>query len=361
MRLDDVGLAGFRSGRLDDVRVDGSLRQPFHVGEFRRFLVEHLDEHASNDLALLFGIGFAGERPQESLLRIHADHAHAHVFGERGHDLIAFAETQQPVIDEHADELVAQGAVEQRGEHGGIDTPRQAQQYFVGADFRADPGDAVLDDIAGGPGRRAAGDLTHETSEDFRPLQRVCDFGMELHAVEPARLVRDGSQRRVVACGDGSESRRQRNHVIAMAHPHIEHAPTRRISIVFEAVEQSRRRGRADLRGTEFSARRGLDATAQLRRHGLHAITDPEHGHAHLEYHRGCRGATRVVHRLGSAGQDHRRGCETRDLCRVDVAAVDFRVNADFAHAARDQLCVLRAEIQDQNAIGVNIGHQPIR
>jgi hypothetical protein len=32
-----------------------------------------------------------------------------------------------------------------------------------------------------------------------------------------------------------------------------------------------------------------------------------------------------------------------------NVAGMDFAVNARFAHPARDQLCVLSAEIEDEN------------
>jgi hypothetical protein len=35
---------------------------------------------------------------------------------------------------------------------------------------------------------------------------------------------------------------------------------------------------------------------------------------------------------------------------------MDLAVHADLAHAARDQLGVLGAEIEDQDAIGMNVG-----
>jgi sirohydrochlorin ferrochelatase len=60
------------------------------------------------------------QRIQEALLRI-TDHSHAEVLRENPHDLIAFVEARQPVIDEHADELVADGLVQQRGNHRRID------------------------------------------------------------------------------------------------------------------------------------------------------------------------------------------------------------------------------------------------
>ncbi len=44
-----------------------------------------------------------------------------------------------------------------------------------------------------------------------------------------------------------------------------------------------------------------------------------------------------------------------------DIAGVDLAVHAEFADAAGDQLRVLGAEIEDENSVRVNVGHQPIR
>ena len=83
----------------------------------------------------------------------------------------------------------------------------------------------VFDDVADAPSGFAAADLAHEALEDLRALQRVRDFGMELHAVE-ARA----THRTIAASGalaltrDGDETRRQRLDAVAVAHPHIEHA-----------------------------------------------------------------------------------------------------------------------------------------
>ncbi len=40
---------------------------------------------------------------------------------------------------------------------------------------------------------------------------------------------------------------------------------------------------------------------------------------------------------------------------------VDFRIHADFADAARNQLRVLSAKIENQDSVRMNIRHQPIR
>jgi hypothetical protein len=54
-------------------------------------------------------------------------------------------------------------------------------------------------------------------------------------------------------------------------------------------------------------------------------------------------------------------GVEARNFRCIDIASVNLRIHAEFAHATRDQLRVLRAEIEDQNPVRMNVGHQPIR
>ena len=91
--------------------------------------------------------------------------------------------------------------------------------------------------------------------------------------------------------------------------------------------------------------------------HGLHAVADAQHRHALLERRlRGPRG-------LGggdgfrAAGEDDALGVELGDVFGGGVEGADFAVDADFAYAAGDQLGVLGAEVEDQDALGVNVLH----
>ncbi len=102
---------------------------------------------------------------------------------------VAFVQAQQAVIDEHADELVADGLVQQRGDHGGIHTAREPEQHLALAHLRAHAVDGVVDDVAGVPARIALADLAQEALVDARALLRVRDFGMELQRVVAAALV----------------------------------------------------------------------------------------------------------------------------------------------------------------------------
>ena len=91
---------------------------------------------------------------------------HAHVLRERLHHLVAFAEAQQAVIDEHAGQLLADRTMQQRADDGRIDAAGQTEQHLVAPDLLAHARDRVRDDVAGLPARLAAADLAHEALED---------------------------------------------------------------------------------------------------------------------------------------------------------------------------------------------------
>ena len=66
----------------------------------------------------------------------------------------------------------------------------------VGAELRHGP-------IAG-----TARDATHEVGDERGAVRRMHHLGMELDAIETARIVGDGRERRAVRHGDGAEARR---------------------------------------------------------------------------------------------------------------------------------------------------------
>ncbi|KAG1434458.1 hypothetical protein G6F56_014305 [Rhizopus delemar] len=101
----------------------------------------------------------------------------------------------------------------------------------------------------------------------------------------------------------------------------------------------------------------GFGGTAQLRGQGLHAVADAEDRQATVAHFlRRGRGA-RQRGRLRATGQDEALGAERRDLGRVVVPRPDFAVDAQLADAAGNQLRVLRAEIEDQDLVVMDVGH----
>ena len=178
---------------------------------------------------------------------------------------------------------VSNGALEERRDNGRIDAAREREQHLVATDFAAHPLDAVVDDRAGSPARRAAADLVHEPAQDACALSGVGDFGVELDAVEAALLVGDARNRRTVGRCDEAESGRRRAHPIPVAHPHVEQSVALGIHLVLDAREQPRVSACADLRIAELPVIGRLDLPPELRRHALHAVADTEYRNPQFE------------------------------------------------------------------------------
>ena len=116
---------------LDDVGVERALDEELHrlvgVGhDHPRLLLEDPDELAADRLALGLRVGDAGQRVEEALARVGDPQLHAGRGDEVLLDLLGLALAQQPVVDEHAGELVADGPLDERSGHGRVDAAGQA-------------------------------------------------------------------------------------------------------------------------------------------------------------------------------------------------------------------------------------------
>ena len=167
MRLDQVRLAGRGARGLDHVGIDRALREPAHVFELRGLALEHLDEHAADDLALLLRVRDAVEGGEELRFRVDSDHVRAEVLPEHGHHVVALVEAQEARVDEHADELVADRRVQQRRDDRRVDAAREPEQHAILADLRAHVVEVLGDDVLRSPARLAAADLEHEAADDL--------------------------------------------------------------------------------------------------------------------------------------------------------------------------------------------------
>src|SRR6185295_11864578 len=90
---------------------------------------------------------------------------------------------------------------------------------------------------------------------------------------------------------------------------------------------------------------------AELVRHRLHAVADAEHGNSELEHRLRRMRLHVVIRREVAAGKDHAFGTELAHESTVDVPRMDLAINLRLAHAARDQLRVLRPEVEDQDPV----------
>ena len=266
---------------------------------------------------------------------------------------------QQTVVDEHAGELVTDGLVQQRRHDRRIDTAGEPEQHVTLAHLRAHARDGVVDDAAGVPVGGAAADVVQEACIEPRALLGVGDLGMELQRVEAPRFVGHAADGQVGGRGDDLEPGRELGDAIAVAHPDIEQAVAFGVHAVFDALQQSGVTAGADLCIAELVHRARLDATAQLRGHGLHAVADAEHRHTQRPDGLGCGGRALLRDGLGAAREDDALRIEGPHRLIACVPGVDLAVDAELAHAARDELRVLRPEVEDQDTVGVDVagGH----
>ncbi|MCY1215412.1 hypothetical protein D9M72_272550 [compost metagenome] len=354
VRLDGGGLAGLGAGGFDDVGVDGALGQPLGALLLAGLFLEHFDEFAADDLALGFGIGHAGQLAHELGGGVDVDDLHAHVLGEGLHDLLAFVQAQEAVVDEDAGELVADGLVDQRGGNRRVHAAGQAEDDFVVADLFADARDGFGDVVGHVPVAFAAADLVHEAGQHGLALDGVRDFGVELDGVEVAVFVGHAGDRAGRRGGHELEARGQFGDLVAVAHPDLEHAVAFRRGEVFQAFQQLGVAVGADFGVAEFAVVGEADHAAQLLRHGLHAVADAQHGHAQFEH--GVRHAHGTFFVGGSvaARQDDALQALRHLFAHegvVDVARMHFGIDAGFADAAGDQLGDLRTVVENEDAL----------
>ena len=105
-------------------------------------------------------------------------------------------------------------------------------------------------------------------------------------------------------------------------------------------------------RGRAVLAQAGVrDLAAELLRHHLESVADAEHGHAELEDAGIERRRPRLVHARRTTAEHDARGALRGDLGRGDRVRHDLAVDVGLAHAAGDQLRVLRTEVDDQDGV----------
>ena len=127
VRLDrDAGAAG-GADQLDDVGVERALREEFDAADLLRLGVEHVDKGGADDLALLLGVGDAGELAEKQLAGIAVDRAGCCSGRETGRTTSsASPSAQQPGIDKDAGQPLADRLVDQRRGDREVDAARQA-------------------------------------------------------------------------------------------------------------------------------------------------------------------------------------------------------------------------------------------
>ncbi len=106
---------------------------------------------------------------------------------------------------------------------------------------------------------------------------------------------------------------------------------------------------RANLGITELAHLAALDLAAELRRHGLHAVANPEHRNTQIEHDLRCFRRLILINRIRSAGEDDACRLKGTNIRLAHVPRMQFAIDVSLAHAAGDKLGVLGTEIEDED------------
>ena len=194
---------------LDDIWVERALYEeldPIAVPDAARFAcpcacasediggggLERPDELPADHLALGFWVCRvcqSGEGVEELALGVHDMEPDAGRSDVVPFDLLTFALTQQPMVDEHTSELVPDRALDQGGRNRRIDTAGEPCDDLVGADSLGDRLDGLLDDAPGRPGWLDPRSVVEEVLDDPLALLGMSDLGVPLHRVQAAALI----------------------------------------------------------------------------------------------------------------------------------------------------------------------------
>ena len=285
-RLPDDG------NRFDDVRIQRALSQEIDLAELCRLRLEHVDERRTDDLPLLLRIGYPGE-PFEKELRGVSEHQ------RQLQPLVAFAnlrglvEPQHAVVDENTRQLIADRAMKDQGGDSGIDAAAERAHDTAASDLRADPRRRLLDERRHRPVAGAAADPVGEVPQNLEAAFRVNDFRVKQNRVQQPRRIRHRGHRRVRARRHHLEPVGGRRDEIAVTRPHPDFV--RDIDEQRGGIARLRAAGatagnapRCDVaasvrsgrhlhdRVAVLAMRRRIDAAAEVLRHQLHAVADPE-------------------------------------------------------------------------------------
>ena len=348
----DVGRALAAAG-LDDVGVEGALdeeldRRALGLGDDLPLgRLEHADELAADDLALELGVGDVGEEAEEPLLRVDDLEIDAGGLDEVPLDLLGLPLPQQPVVDEHAGQLVADRPLDQRRSDRGVDPARQPADDPLVADLLADELDLLLDDVGARPRLGAAGDVDQEVLEHRLPVLAVHDLRVPLDAGEPALDVLERGHRGARRPGVDGEPVGRRDDLVAVRHP--------RRQDVGKAGEEGARLEHRHGGAAVLTLARAGDVAAERLGHRHEAVADAEDRDRAVDDGRIELRRPGLVDARRAAGEDDRGRLAGQHLGGRHGVRDDLGVHLRLAHATGDELGVLSPEIDDENGVMIGV------
>ena len=347
VRLDHLRAVAGRAA-LDHVRVERALGEELDRPSFFASSSNTRDELVADDLALPLGVrrrrraarGSARARPP----RISVDAELRRQFARTPPRASPCA--QQPVVHEHAGQPVADRAVDAARRPRVESTPPDSPHRTCAArrPARAMSRDRLAHEVLHAPAALQPATRKRKLAAPAA-VGGVHDLGVELDEVE--RPLRRGARRRRRSSRCAPRATKPGGSacdLVAVAHPGAE-APRH------AARTAARRRSTMNV-AMPYSARVGLaTAAAEQLRGDLEAVADAEQRLAQ----RVDRADRAAAPRRGSRspGEPERmsalRACAPRSPRPACVPGTISREDAQLAHAAGDELRVLRAEVEDED------------
>ena len=272
------------------------------------------------------------------------------IFPEHALDAFGLILAQQTVVDEHAGKPVADGPVNERRGNAGIHATRQSENHPVFADRVANLLHRMLDERAHRPVPSTTADVVDEVGDDLFAVERMVNLGMELQTEEPIQRVGNRGVHCVLAPRRRKKTGWQFHDPIPMAHPNF--------LKTFHAGEQRGVGNNFHLGVAVLAFLALLDASPELMGHHLHPVADAEHGDAELPDAGVALRRFAYVHTGGPAAEDDPARFQRRERCRGCVVAQDLGEHLAFADAPGDDLCVLRAEVQNNDLFCHTLNHR---
>jgi hypothetical protein len=160
-------------------RVESSLQEELDLAvalglDLLGLRLEDIDELATNELALLLGVGLALESSQELLASINDGKVDLKLILENLLDKLALVETHAAIVNQDGMEAVANGLGHQLGSNSGVDTTTDsAKDLALGANEFTDTLDLLTDELRHGPVLRSTADTDGEVLEELATLGGV--------------------------------------------------------------------------------------------------------------------------------------------------------------------------------------------
>ena len=224
--------------------------------------------------------------------------------------------------------------------------PESAHSTALRPDPLADARHPGVDEVLHRPVGLRAADAQHEVAQDLAPVDAVGDLGVELQAVDRPLAMAERRVGRVVAGGERLEVGAR----LVTRSPWL--IQTR---VLRPPIDSSGSIARdADVGRPELLVRRTVDLAAEGEVEDVHAVADAEHRRRPLPQHVQHLGPQasarrRFVDARRTAREDDALRLEPPDDVEPDVEGMDLAVDVQLAHAPRDQLRVLRAEVEDED------------